>query len=319
MAEGDRHLARQDTFAAALACAAADQPLLLLVEDVPWAEPSTLDDLAATATVIADLPVLLVMTTRHEGDPIDAAWLARVAAVPTTTLDLHPLRAADARVLADQLLSGANDRAVERCVARAQGNPLFLEQLLRHVRERSDDALPATVQTLMQARIDRLAPSDREALRAASVFGQGFTRAARFFAGLYAGLYAQHLDRAADPAAAGAYAIAARQQADAYRNEAALELAIRSLEIATDSADRFALACLIGQLQPSSARRHPALAQPATGLPARARGARSAAWAMPSMRAGAWRPRTPLSCAAASLPGSMASAASRPPTCRWSQ
>ena len=305
MAEGERRLARQDTFAAALACAAADQPLLLLVEDVHWAEPGTLDDLAATATVIADLPVLLVVTTRHEGDPIDAAWLARVATVPTTTLDLHPLRAADARVLAGQLLLGANGQAVERCVARAQGNPLFLEQLLRHVRERSDDALPATVQTLMQARIDRLAPSDREALRAASVFGQGFTlpalravlgesryeprqlvqrllirpaggsflfahalirdavydllmraqrrelhgRAARFFAGQDAGLYAQHLDPAADPAAAGAYAIAARQQADAYHNEAALELATRGLEIATDSANRFALACLIGQLQ----------------------------------------------------------------------
>ena len=54
MAEGDRHLARQDTFAAALACAAADQPLLLLVEDVPWAEPSTLDDLAARLDLLRE-------------------------------------------------------------------------------------------------------------------------------------------------------------------------------------------------------------------------------------------------------------------------
>ena len=54
--------------------------------------------------------------------------------------------------------------AAERCVARAQGNPLFLEQLSRHVRERGDDAVPATVQTLMQARLDRLDPDDRNAL-----------------------------------------------------------------------------------------------------------------------------------------------------------
>ena len=305
MAEGDRRLARQDTFAAALACAAADQPLLLVVEDVHWAEPGTLDDLAAAATVVADLPVLLLMSTRREGDPIDAAWLARAAPVPATTVDLHPLRASDATSLAGELLSDADDQAVERCVARAQGNPLFLEQLLRHVREGDDDILPATIQTLIQARIDRLAPGDREALRAASVFGQSFTlpglravlgearfeprrlvrrllirptaegylfahalirdavydqlmrarrrelhgRAARFFASQDAGLRAQHLDRAADPAAAGAYATAARQQADAFHGEAALELASRGLEIAEAAADRFALACLVGRLQ----------------------------------------------------------------------
>ena len=305
MAEADRRLARQDTFAASLACAAADQPLLLIVEDIHWSDPSTLDDLAATATVIADLPVLLVLTTRREGDPIDAAWLARAAPLPATTLDLQPLRAADAKVLAGQLLSTADDQAVERCVTRAQGNPLFLEQLLRHVRERGGDVLPATIQTLIQARIDRLAPGDREALRAASVFGQGFTlpalravlgearfdprqlvqsllirpagegylfahalirdavyeqlmraqrhelhgRAAMFFARRDAALHAQHLDRAADPAAAGAYAAAARQQADVYRRDAALELASRGLEIATDPATRFALACLVGRLQ----------------------------------------------------------------------
>ncbi|MFO1046501.1 MAG: adenylate/guanylate cyclase domain-containing protein [Geminicoccaceae bacterium] len=306
MAEGDRRLARQDTFAAALACAAADQPLMLLVEDVHWAEPGTLEDLAAAATVIADLPVLLLMSTRREGDPIDAAWLARAAPVPATTVDLHPLRASDAMSLAGELLAGDDDdQAVERCVVRAQGNPLFLEQLLRHVREGDDDVLPATIQTLIQARIDRLAAGDREALSAASVLGQSFTlpalravlgearfepsqlvqrllvrptaegylfahalirdavydqlmrarrrelhaRAAKFFAGQDAGLHAQHLDRAADPAAAGAYATAARQQADAFHDETALELATRGLEIAESSADRLALACLVGRLQ----------------------------------------------------------------------
>ena len=173
------------------------------------------------------------------------------------------------------------------------------------MRERHDDAVPVTVQTLIQARLDRLDASDREALRAASVLGQRFSlealrailgqpgyepfkliqrlllrsmpegllfahalihdavydlllaaqrrelhlRAAAFFAGQDAPLHAQHLDRAGDPDAPQAYAAAARQQAEAYRNEAAVELALRGMELAVTTADRFALACLAGRLQ----------------------------------------------------------------------
>jgi tetratricopeptide (TPR) repeat protein len=59
-------------------------------------------------------------------------------------------------------------------VERAAGNPLFLEQLLRNAEERADGAVPDSVQSLVQARIDRLEPSDKQALQAASVFGQRF-------------------------------------------------------------------------------------------------------------------------------------------------
>ena len=79
----------------------------------------------------------------------------------------------------DSAAPGRRDEAVARCVARAQGNPLFLEQLARHLRERLDDAVPVSVQTLIQARLDRLEEPDREALRAASVLGQRFTLAAQ--------------------------------------------------------------------------------------------------------------------------------------------
>jgi class 3 adenylate cyclase/tetratricopeptide (TPR) repeat protein len=304
MEEGQRRRARQETAVAVVRARAKEQPLLLVVEDLHWADQDTLEDLAALAGAIQKLPVVLVLTTRPESDPIDSTWRARAGGAPLTTIDLSPLGEPEARLLAGQILAGEPDRTIERCVARAQGNPLFLEQLLRHVRERQDDAVPGTVQSLVQARLDRLAPADREALRAASVLGQRFTlealravaqqpgcdpgqlvrrflvrptgdgyvfahaliqeavhdlllqaqrrglhrRAASFFAGRDAVLHARHLDRAADPAAPAAYAAAAEQQTAAYRNEAALDLAARGLELATEPGERQALACLTGQL-----------------------------------------------------------------------
>jgi class 3 adenylate cyclase len=175
MDERERRRGRQEALAALLAAAARRSPVLLVVEDLHWAGPDLLEDLAALAEASAALPVALVLTTRHDGDPIDAAWRARAGAVAPTTIDLARLRDAEARLLAQRLLAGEEAGTVERCVARAQGNPLFLEQLLRYLRERQDDAVPATVQSLVQARLDRLATPDREALRAAAVLGQRFS------------------------------------------------------------------------------------------------------------------------------------------------
>lgn len=176
MGEGQRRRGRQEAVTAVLGMAARQAPVLLLVEDLHWAEARLLDDLAALAEACAGLPAALVLTTRLDGDPIDAAWRARAGAVALTTIDLAPLREPEARLLAQQLLAGEEGRIVERCVARAQGNPLFLEQLLRHLRERQEgDAVPATVQSLVQARLDRLAAGDRDAIRAAAALGQRFT------------------------------------------------------------------------------------------------------------------------------------------------
>src|SRR5258708_39675681 len=57
---------------------------------------------------------------------------------------------------------------------RAGGNPLFLEQLLRNAEEGSADAVPASIQSLVLARMDRLAQRDRQAFQAAAVIGQRF-------------------------------------------------------------------------------------------------------------------------------------------------
>lgn len=176
----ERHRRQLDAFVALARAQAARQPLLLVVEDMHWADPGSTDALAAVAaTLLPASPAMLLLTTRREGDPIGAGWLARAGDPPVTLIELRPLRESDARELAGLLLAGSADEAVARCVDRAQGNPLFLEQLARHLRERLDDAVPVSVQTLMQARLDRLEPAHRDALRAASVLGQRFTLAAQ--------------------------------------------------------------------------------------------------------------------------------------------
>ncbi|MBV9635746.1 MAG: AAA family ATPase, partial [Methylobacteriaceae bacterium] len=149
-------------------------PLLLVVEDVHWADPPTLDHLAAIAEILGECRAILVMTSRIDGDPIDAAWRARLRG-GIATIDLGPLRP-DEAVQFGERLRIANDPFLQRCIDRAEGNPLFLEQLLRNTQEGAEvDDVPASVQSLVLARMDRLPPRDKAGLQAASVAGQRFS------------------------------------------------------------------------------------------------------------------------------------------------
>ncbi len=154
--------------------ASARRPRLLLVEDVHWADRPTLEQLAGLARTVARAPALLVMTSRVEGDPIDQVWRAMLDGTPLLTIDLGPLRAREAEALAGAYLE-ANTGFARRCLERAAGNPLFLEQLLRHAEERAEAGIPGSVQSLVQARMDQLDPLDKQALLAAAVFGQRFS------------------------------------------------------------------------------------------------------------------------------------------------
>ena len=153
------------------------QPQLLVVEDVHWADETTRNDLATLAGAAAECPAILVMTSRPERDLIDARWRGAAGSVPLTTIDLGPLRRDDALALARRLVV-AGDRLAEQLVDRAGGNPLFLEQLLRHAQDNAQGLVPGSVQALVQARVDRLDPRSRRALQAASVLGQSFPQAA---------------------------------------------------------------------------------------------------------------------------------------------
>jgi class 3 adenylate cyclase/tetratricopeptide (TPR) repeat protein len=168
-----RNRGKRRTVARLVERASRERPLLLVVEDLHWADQLVLAHLARLAATAAECPALLVMTARAEGDPLDAAWRARLGGAPLTTVDLGPLRPDEAHALAGTFLR-ANAAFAERCVARAAGNPLFLEQLLRHAEESAEAGVPGSVQNLVQARLDRLEAADRQALQAASVLGQRF-------------------------------------------------------------------------------------------------------------------------------------------------
>ena len=149
------------------------EPLLILVEDVHWADPLEMAQLGDLAAAAAVRPVLLALSTRPEGDPTNAAWRARARGCPVTALDLAPLDDDEARELA----AGYSDlpaEVLERCLATAAGHPLFLEQLLRAARA-GQTALPGSVRGLVTARIERLPAASQHAVHAAAVLGVRFT------------------------------------------------------------------------------------------------------------------------------------------------
>jgi class 3 adenylate cyclase/tetratricopeptide (TPR) repeat protein len=173
MDNATRNRGRRALTAALAANACRHGPTLLIVEDLHWADPQVLAHLAALASAIADGPGLLIMTSRVEGDPLDLAWRAGCRGTPFATIDLGPLRRDEALSLAGSFID-ATQRIALACIERAAGNPLFLEQLLRSAEEGREDAVPASVQSLVLARMDRLAPHDRQAFQAAAVIGQRF-------------------------------------------------------------------------------------------------------------------------------------------------
>jgi len=149
------------------------QPQLLTIEDVHWANGDFLEDLAAIAAATAKAPILLLLTTRPEGDPIDRAWRTKLDGAAVSTIDLAPLTREDAAALARGVL-GAEDPHIAACIERAGGNPFFLEQLLHHAGASASEAVPASVQSLVHGRVDRLTAPQKRALQAAAVLGQRF-------------------------------------------------------------------------------------------------------------------------------------------------
>ncbi|MGD9762114.1 MAG: BTAD domain-containing putative transcriptional regulator [Candidatus Binatia bacterium] len=152
--------------------AAAERPLMVVVDDVHWADAPTYELLGTLLNAASDCAALIVFCARREGVPADAPWRSGRLRVPFGVVELAPLRDDEAAALAAEF-GGVDEAVASECVRRAEGNPLFLEQLLRGVAA-GETALPDTVHSLVQARLDGLAPLDRRAAQAASVVGQRF-------------------------------------------------------------------------------------------------------------------------------------------------
>ncbi|MBN3754448.1 AAA family ATPase [Paraburkholderia sp. Tr-20389] len=162
---------RQNAMIRLMQSASRKQPRLLVVEDIHWSDRSTRQDLTELASAAAESPAVLVLTTRPRDDPLDNASNAACS-----FFDLGPLNDSDARLMAGSFPCA--DELAERCIERAAGNPLFLEQLLSNAEKTANAGVPGSVQSLVQARLDGLDPVEKNVLRVASIFGQFFEKEA---------------------------------------------------------------------------------------------------------------------------------------------
>ena len=151
------------------------QPILAVFEDVHWADESLLALIDYLVSHVRDARAVVMALARPEFLETRPTWGGGM--IGQTTLPLEPLREADAKAVAAALLPAAGPGAIERVVSVAEGNPLFLEELVASVTDRiSIEELPSTVRAAIAARIDALPTDTRQALLHASVIGQTFWR-----------------------------------------------------------------------------------------------------------------------------------------------
>jgi len=175
---------------------AARRPVILAFEDVHWADEAVLDLIVALTERGPGLPLFIVCLARAELLERRPTWGG--GRRNASSIDLAPLSLAEAEELVAALGSqGLSPEAVRLIAQRAEGNALFLEELVRMMMEGSapGTGIPDTVQAVLTARIDRLPPAERRALQAASVIGRTFwPSAVGTIAGLSAGETAGALD-----------------------------------------------------------------------------------------------------------------------------
>lgn len=150
-------------------------PVLLLAEDLHWADPTTLELLDSAVQMAIDQPWLIIATARPEFDP---GWEEHS---DFAHLKLERLDAPDARHLAISV-PGAIElppHVLTAIVARADGNPLFIEEITQSVLETvkaggaaGDPAIPATLQDSLVARLDQLGSARRIATAGAAIARQ---------------------------------------------------------------------------------------------------------------------------------------------------
>jgi class 3 adenylate cyclase len=180
--EGERTVADRETlfFSARVfvETLAMGGPTLLLFEDIHWADASLLDLLETLASRVRDVPVLLIALARPELLTDRPRWGGGLPAY--TALPLEPLTEASSRELAEQLLAESSVKNGAPAVAEtAEGNPLFIEELVASITERSTAGeLPTSVRALIAARLDSLPADERSVLVDASVVGRVFWRGA---------------------------------------------------------------------------------------------------------------------------------------------
>lgn len=171
---------------------AAHQPLLLVFEDIHWAEPALLDLIEYLATWSGDVPLLILCLARPELLDKRAGWGA--GRFQASRIVLEPLSRPESAALIGALLKveGLPEPLRSEMLGRAEGNPLFVEEMIRMLLDNGtiireggrwtaasnakDVKVPSTIKALIRARLDTLPRPERTALQAGSVIGRIFER-----------------------------------------------------------------------------------------------------------------------------------------------
>ncbi len=185
-----RHDRLQELIVEIFLATAANEPLLLLVEDCHWADSPSCEVLERLSQAVSRRALVLLLTYRPEMGAA-ATWEQRAG---TVRIDLGELQPADSQALLVALLGGSAPPEILPLLERAQGNPFFIEELVRAlVRDRvlvRDEAsgmwqltrpieqieLPRSIEGLLIARLDRLDEPRQELVQVASVIGRRFPR-----------------------------------------------------------------------------------------------------------------------------------------------
>ncbi len=153
-------------------------PVVCVFDDLHWAEPTFLDLVDHVADWSRDAPIMLVCIARPEFLDRRPTWAG--GKLNATTVLLEPLSAEETDELIERLLGGAglSDTLRTRIREAAEGNPLFVEQMLVMVAEspNGDVVVPPTIQALLAARLDQLEPAERGILERGAVEGKVFHR-----------------------------------------------------------------------------------------------------------------------------------------------
>jgi predicted ATPase len=163
-----------------LEATAAERPLVVAFDDIHWGEPTFLDLIEHVADLSRNAPILLLCTARPELLDVRPGWSG--GKLNATTILLEPLSGSETDELISELLGNARlgDDLQAQIREAAEGNPLFVEEMVAMVQESGGDevTVPPTIQALLAARLDQLEQDDRGVLERGSVEGKTFHRGA---------------------------------------------------------------------------------------------------------------------------------------------
>jgi class 3 adenylate cyclase/tetratricopeptide (TPR) repeat protein len=156
---------------------AEPQPLVLVFEDIHWAEEPMLELIEHLGTWVRNVPLLLLCLARPELLDIRPGWGG--GRVRATAIELEPLSDADSETLIAALLDHDDLPSAARTalLEKTEGNPLFVEETIRMLSEANGspvERIPDTLQALIAARIDHLPAGEKSVLQRAAVIGRTF-------------------------------------------------------------------------------------------------------------------------------------------------